>query len=120
LSLKIEKLFEIIDFLLSEGKVTSMSIANKFNISRKTVSKYLIELTVFCPIDTYEGHGGGIEINKSFTLGGRYWNKNELEIIYKALLFYREANKDNTELEKIIKKFTAIGLEDDRKYIQKH
>jgi len=111
----------MINFLLSEDKIVSCkSIAEQFNISRKTVNEYIEELTGFCPIDTYEGHGGGIKINKSFTLGGRYWSKNELKIIFQALLYYREINKDNIELEKIIKKFGTIGIYDDREHIQKN
>ena len=44
MSLKIERLLEMINFLLSEDKIVSCkSIAEQFNISRKTVNEYIEE-----------------------------------------------------------------------------
>ena len=117
LKAKIENELEILDFLLSHDKVTYKTIAYEFKISVNTVKKYVYKINQRFPIQFYCGRGGGIELNKSITLGGRYWTRYELTEIYKYLLQSLQREPGNEKLGKIIKKFGTIGLEDDRKHI---
>ena len=117
---KIESEFEILDFLLSKGRVTYQTIAYEFNVSVNTVKKYIYKINLRYPINFYCGKGGGIEINKSMTLGGRYWTRAELKVIYDSLIEESIRKPEKDDLAKIIKKFDTIGLEDDREHIQKH
>jgi len=108
----------LINFLLTNGKVTYKTLSYEFHLSVKTIKEYLFILNDLFPICTYYGRYGGIEINKSCTLGGLLWNKNELKIILEGLILLKEKEPQNIDVIKVINKLGTIGLNDDRKHIQ--
>lgn len=114
MSVKTGRLLEIINFLLSNGKVKISTLAAEFGVSRVTMNQYIVEISGFCAIATYRGRCGGVEINKSSTLGGRYWNRVELKTIHKALYSQFLVEPDNLALGTIIKKFDVTGLYNER------
>ena len=61
--MKIDRLIGIITLLLRNDKVTAPELAERFEVSRRTISR---DIDVICragiPLITEQGYGGGIRI----------------------------------------------------------
>ena len=82
-------LFGILITLLREGKCTYNYLAEKFEVSKRTIQRYCLnlEMSGIPTICTY-GRNGGIEILGSFNLNNLFFTKNE----FKRLLTHLQAS----------------------------
>ena len=93
--------------ILSDGKKHTMQeIADEIEVNERTVRRHVQSLSYRYPIETFCGgiEKGGVRLDKS-CCSGRVFTKNEIEIISKALSLLREKERENVELEKLIKFF---------------
>ncbi|MDD2445600.1 MAG: HTH domain-containing protein [Clostridia bacterium] len=83
--------FGIFLFIIQKEKITAKIIAEKFEISKRTVYRYLDTLTsAGIPVICEQGRNGGIRILKSFKLNNIYLTENEKSIIKQALIAQKE------------------------------
>lgn len=80
--MKIDRLLGILTVLLRQEKVTAPYLAEKFEVSRRTITR---DIDALCqagiPIVTEQGRGGGISIAPGYKLDRRLFTKEELQAI---------------------------------------
>lgn len=80
------RLFEILYYLIDVKQTTSPELAEKFEVSVRTIYRDLDRLLVAgIPIETTQGIGGGISIDPHFVLDKTILNNQEQEQILSAL-----------------------------------
>ena len=63
------RLFEIVYLLLSKGKVTAREMAERFEVSQRTIYREIEALSIAgIPVYTEKGKGGGISLLPGFTI----------------------------------------------------
>lgn len=84
--MKIDRLIGIITLLLRNDKVTAPELAEKFEVSRRTISR---DIDVICragiPLITEQGYGGGIRIAEGYKLDKTVFTKEELRAVFEGL-----------------------------------
>ena len=84
--MKIDRLIGIITTLQRKGKVTAPYLAEKFEVSRRTINR---DIEAICsagiPILTTQGQDGGIEIMQGFNLDTTVFTEEELQSIFIGL-----------------------------------
>ena len=84
--MKIDRLLGILTILLQNDHITAPKLAEKFEVSRRTISRDIEALCIAgIPIVTYQGTGGGISIADGFKLDKSVLTKDELSGIIAAL-----------------------------------
>ncbi len=77
--MKIDRIVGIIDYIQQCGKTTMPFLAEKFNVSRRTICR---DIDIICssgiPIVTSQGADGGIELVKGFFFDTKAFSKDEL------------------------------------------
>lgn len=80
------------------------NLAYEFNVSRATVYRDVLELSLSYPIYTVAGsHNGGVFVQDDYYLGKQYLSDEQKELL-EAMLVNCDANQKKTMLA-IIKKF---------------
>ena len=80
------RLFRILYYILERGKVTATDLAEKFEVSVRTIYRDVDSLSsAGIPIYTTQGKGGGIEIAEDFVLRKSLLTAEEKEQIMAAL-----------------------------------
>jgi len=68
--------------LLQHQKTTAQKIANKYEISTRSVYRYINSLCASgFPVITYLGRSGGIGLQPNFSLKNLYFSEQELELL---------------------------------------
>ena len=84
--MKLDRLLGILTVLLQKGSVTAPYLAEKFEVSRRTVSR---DIDALCragiPVVTRQGGGGGISIAEGYKLDKSVLTADELSGIISAL-----------------------------------
>ncbi len=84
--MKLDRLIGILTVLQQKGKVTAPYLAQKFEVSRRTVSR---DIEAICragiPIVTEQGKGGGIYIMEGFSLDTTVFTEEELQSVFTGL-----------------------------------
>jgi predicted DNA-binding transcriptional regulator YafY len=84
--MKLDRLIGILTILLQNDRVTAPFLAEKFEVSRRTISR---DIDTLCqagiPIVTHQGTGGGISIMEGFKLDKQVLTTGELSGIIAAL-----------------------------------
>ncbi len=109
--MQIQRLFEILYYLLQHSKVTSQQLADVFDVSVRTIYRDLDTLLLAgIPIQTIKGRLGGISLNERFILDKRILNPQEQEVLLNSLVSYQASGQINEQLtlEKL-KSFFASG-----------
>ncbi len=84
--MKFSILLEMVFDLLAKRKVTATYFAEKFNLSVRTVYRYVDDLTLAgLPIQVLRGREGGIYISDSYKLPKGFMTKEEYEAAINAL-----------------------------------
>ena len=105
--MKNNRLFKILYYVLEKGKVTANELAEKFEVSIRTIYRDIDVLSSSgIPIYATQGKGGGIEIADDFVLKKSFFSKNEQEQILIALKGLELTNK-GCENE-LLTKLTAL------------
>jgi predicted DNA-binding transcriptional regulator YafY len=96
---------KILMLLLGKKKVTAREIANRYDISQRSVYRYIEELNVSgIPIDIARGRYGGISISDTFKLPTGYFSVDEYSATINALkAFTTQVGDENafSALEKL-------------------
>lgn len=101
--MQINRLFEIIYLLLQKEKITATELANKFEVSSRTIYRDIETLSsAGIPIYMTKGKGGGISLLPDFVLDKTVLTGEEKENIFASLMAVEavDLNSKNTALEK--------------------
>lgn len=94
-TMKDNRLFRILYYILEKGKVTASELADKFEVSVRTIYRDIDSISsAGIPIYALQGKGGGIEIAEDFVLSKSLLSENEKQQIMSAL-----QGLDNTRVQ---------------------
>lgn len=84
--MKINRLIGIITVLQQKGKVTAPYLAEKFEVSRRTINRDIEDIcSAGIPIVTTQGANGGISIMEGFNIDTTVFSTDELQSIFVGL-----------------------------------
>lgn len=84
--MKIERLIGIITTLQQKGKVTAPYLADKFEVSRRTINRDIEDICrAGIPIVTTQGTNGGISLMEGFALDTTVFTRQELSAVFTGL-----------------------------------
>ncbi len=84
--MKIDRLIAIVTLLLQEDKLTAPELARRFEVSRRTITRDVDHLCkAGIPVTTAQGYGGGISIEKGYSLDKTVFTKDELQTLFAGL-----------------------------------
>ena len=105
--MKDNRLFRILYYILEKGKVTASELADKFEVSVRTIYRDIDSISsAGIPIYALQGKGGGIEIAEDFVLSKSLLSENEKQQIMSAL-----QGLDNTAIQhenELLTKLSAL------------
>lgn len=105
--MKNNRLFKILYYVLEKGKVTANELAEKYEVSIRTIYRDIDVLSsAGIPIYATQGKGGGIEIADDFVLKKLFLSENEQEQILIALKGLELTNKEYEN--ELLTKLTAL------------
>lgn len=106
-TMKDNRLFRILYYILEKGKVTANELADKFEVSVRTIYRDIDSISsAGIPIYALQGKGGGIEIAEDFVLSKSLLSENEKQQIMSAL-----QGLDNTTIQReneLLTKLSAL------------
>ncbi len=103
--MKIDRLIGIITTLQQKKTVTAPYLAEKFEVSRRTINRDLEDICrAGIPLVTKRGAGGGISIMEGFSLDTTVFTKQELEAIFVGLQSL-DSVSDMESAKKLAQKF---------------
>lgn len=115
--MKIERLLAMIIILLQNKKVTASYLAERFQVSKRTIYRDVTDLTLAgIPIITNTGSDGGIMINEDYKIDKTLFTQKELEAICSGLLCLDSISTDN-RYQNVISKFASTT---ENMYIANH
>lgn len=83
---KIDRLIGIITILLQKDKVTAPELAERFEVSRRTINRDIMDICkAGIPIVTTQGSGGGISILDGYKIDKALISEDELQAILSGL-----------------------------------
>lgn len=84
--MKIDRLLGILNVLANTEKITIQELAERFEVSRRTISRDLDTLNESgVPIVTYPGIGGGVAVIEGYKLKNNILLKNDIKNVFTAL-----------------------------------
>lgn len=84
--MKIDRLIGILSILIQKQKVTAPELAQKFEVSRRTINRDIESLCqAGIPICTSQGNGGGIEILDGYKMDRTVLTSKEMQMIIAGL-----------------------------------
>jgi predicted DNA-binding transcriptional regulator YafY len=103
---KIDRLLGIVTVLLQKGKVTAPYLAEKFEVSRRTILRDLDDICrAGIPVVTTQGGDGGISIAEGYKLDKSVLTAGELQSILTGLRSIASIEKPSS-LERLVAKLT--------------
>lgn len=105
--MKIDRLIGIITLLLQNEKLTAPKLAERFEVSRRTINRDIEELCrAGIPIVTTQGASGGIAIMDIYKIDKTLFTDTELRAIFAGLSSLNSVSQDN-KYQNIIEKFSG-------------
>ncbi|MDR3216706.1 MAG: hypothetical protein LBT55_04750 [Clostridiaceae bacterium] len=92
---KYDRHINLINFLLRNPRTTYANLAFEFGVSTKTIKQDVAELGYHFPIDTFQGNGGGVEMNKCGVIDGFFMRRKHIELIIEGLILLSEGSSDD-------------------------
>lgn len=84
--MKIDRLIGILSILLQEEKITAPELAEKFEVSRRTINRDIEDLCkAGIPISTAQGAGGGISIMDGYRMDRTILTSKDMQMILTGL-----------------------------------
>lgn len=84
--MKIDRLIGILSILLQEEKVTAPELAERFEVSRRTINRDIEDLSkAGIPIQTMQGTGGGISIMDGYRMDRTLLTSRDMQMILAGL-----------------------------------
>ena len=117
--MQINRLFEIIYILLGRKIVTAKELAERFEVSQRTIYKDIeILSTTGIPVYMTKGKGGGISILPEFILNKAVLTEEEKSEILSSIKAVNAISFNDSEPEKVIRKLNNILGENDTDWIE--
>ena len=117
--MQINRLFETIYLLLGRNTITAKELAEKFEVSQRTIYRDIeILSTAGIPVYMSKGKGGGISILPEFILNKAVLTEEERSEILSAIRAVNAVKFDNTDTEKILRRLDNILGENDTDWIE--
>lgn len=105
--MQISRLFQIVYYLLEHGKSTASELAEKFEVSTRTIYRDLDALSAAgIPIYAAQGKGGGISLMENYVLHKSFFSAKEQEQILMAL--HGISSTKGEHAEELISKLSAL------------
>lgn len=105
--MKIDRLLGIITILQQRKKVTAPELAEKFEVSRRTIMRDIEDICkAGIPILTFQGGDGGIAIAESFKLDKSLLTKEEMQSILAGLRSL-DSVSDSPKIARLMDKLTT-------------
>lgn len=105
--MKIERLLEIIIILLNKGTVTAKDLADRFDVSTRTIYRDIDVLSAAgVPVFTNKGNRGGISLLENYALNKTLISEHESESLLFALKTLQATQYP--EIDKILDKIGAV------------
>ncbi len=112
--MKYETMLKILFLLLSKGKVSAKYIAQRFEISTRTVMRYLDTMSLAnIPIIADPGRNGGFYIANTYKLPANFLTEKEFNAVVSTLSSYNQ-NLQNNSINSAIDKLLSIKSIDQR------
>lgn len=106
--MKYEILIKMLFFLLRVKKCTVSDLAVKFELSPRTILRYLDTLELGgIPIIRYAGKNGGIELDPSFKFERAFFTKKEFDTLIKSLEAFKGVSFEDTSF--LIDKLSGLN-----------
>lgn len=84
--MKIDRLIGILSILLQQKKITAPELADKFEVSKRTINRDIENLCkAGIPIQTTQGCGGGIQIMDGFRMDRTLLTSKDMQMIMAGL-----------------------------------
>lgn len=114
--MKIDRLVSILSVLLQKEKVTTTYLAEKFEVSKRTILRDIESLNkAGIPIVTLQGHGGGVSIMENYKLDKTLLSSRDLRSIIaglKGLDSVSGSNQYRQLMEKLHVDSSAVSTSD--------
>lgn len=105
--MKESRLFKIVYFILEKGRVTAPELAEKFEVSVRTVYRDIdVISSAGIPIYVTTGRNGGIQILNNYVLDKAFLSDKEKQDILSALQYLSVI--DNTYESELLTKLSAL------------
>lgn len=105
--MKLDRLLGILTILLQKDRVTAPELAEKFEVSRRTIGRDIDALCMSgIPVVSHQGNGGGISIAEGFKLDKSVLTADELSGIIAALKGIGSVS-EQSNIERILDKLHA-------------
>jgi len=97
--MQIERLIQMIFYIISHGHVTAKELAGYFNVSTRTIYRDINTLTLAgIPVLSAKGTGGGISLIDGYTIDRSLLSKEDQQNIYQGLQMLQAAKYPNAEI----------------------
>lgn len=96
--MQIERLVQMVFYIVNRGHVTAKELAAYFNVSTRTIYRDLNTLTIAgIPVMSTKGTGGGISLIDGYTIDKSLLSKEEQQSIYQGLQILQATKYPNAE-----------------------
>ena len=117
--MQVNRLFEIIYILLEKKLVTAKELAERFEVSQRTIYRDIETLsTAGIPVYMSKGKGGGISILPEFILNKAVLTEEEKLEILSSIRAFNAISFNAEEPEKVLRKLNNILGENDTDWIE--
>lgn len=84
--MKIDRLIGILSILLQQNKITARELADKFEVSKRTINRDIENLCkAGIPIQTSQGFGGGIQVMEGYRMDRTLLTSKDMQMIMAGL-----------------------------------
>ncbi|HEY8389997.1 MAG TPA: YafY family protein [Clostridia bacterium] len=105
--MKINRLLEIVILLLNRGTITAKELANRFQVSIRTIYRDIDVLSLAgVPVLTNKGNGGGISLLENYSFNKTLLSEHESETLLLALKTLQATKYP--EINLILEKISAV------------
>lgn len=117
--MQVNRLFEIIYILLEKNIITAKELAERFEVSQRTIYRDIETLsTAGIPVYMSKGKGGGISILPEFILNKAVLTEEEKSEILSSIRAVNVVSFNAEEPEKVLKKLNNMLGENDTDWIE--
>ncbi len=93
--MKIDRLIGIITILLQKEKTTAPELAERFEVSRRTINRDIEDICkAGIPVISTQGYGGGFSIAEGYKLDKSLFTNDELQAVLRDLGEWTAYQKD--------------------------
>lgn len=105
--MKIDRLIGIITILLQQDKITAPELAERFEVSRRTINRDIEDICkAGIPLITHQGYGGGISIADGYKIDKSLFTEDELQTILAGLKGIDTVSRASNQA-KLLDKFSS-------------